>query len=148
MRKAERISSIQALLNSALAISKRSTCARRDVGCIIVDKHGRTLATGYNGTPRGREKCLYSPCTGAGAATGENLDGCGAVHAEQNALMHCRDVMKIHRIILTDSPCVTCAKMIANTSCKTIYYKNRYEGHFKRSSEILTEVGILLKRIK
>jgi dCMP deaminase len=65
-------------------------------------------------------------CTAAHAASGKDLDGCGAIHAEQNALLQCRDVYAIHSAFVTASPCITCTKLLLNTSCQRIHYLEEY----------------------
>lgn len=51
-----RISKTEYYLNIARAVSKRSTCLRRQYGCVIV-KNDEIIATGYNGSPRGTDNC-------------------------------------------------------------------------------------------
>lgn len=65
-------------------------------------------------------------CSGASAPSGTNLDGCQAIHAEQNALLQCRDIYQIHTAYVTASPCVTCCKLLLNTSCERIVYVEEY----------------------
>jgi len=111
----------------ATLVSYRSTCARRAVGCVLVNARGQVLSTGYNGVARGLPHCTEGhPCEGAGAASGTNLDACEAIHAEQNALLQCRDVEDIRWCYVTVSPCVTCVKLLLNTGCRTIIFRERY----------------------
>lgn len=65
-------------------------------------------------------------CPGAKAASGTNLDGCHAIHAETNALMQCRDVYEIDSIYVTSSPCISCTKMLLNTSCRRVVFLGDY----------------------
>lgn len=65
-------------------------------------------------------------CSGAEAPSGQSLDSCQAIHAEQNALLQCRDVYAIDTAYVTASPCVTCCKLLLNTSCKRIVFKEEY----------------------
>ena len=116
----------QVNISIAIDISKRSTCARRDVGCILVDKYGKWLSDGYNGVPAEWDHCKDQPCPGANAESGTNLSDCEAIHAEQNALMRCPDITKIHTCYITDSPCVHCVKMFLNTACQRIVYLREY----------------------
>jgi dCMP deaminase len=117
----------------------RSTCLRRSVGCVLVNKRGHALATGYNGVYAGAKHCnesgpLYPfretdyphACPGAQSLTGTNLDGCHAIHAEQNALLQCRDVWEIETCYTTTSPCMTCVKLLLNTSCQRIVFNEEY----------------------
>jgi len=130
----ERLTISEWAMGLAVQTSKRSTCLRRSVGCVLLDKHRHVLATGYNGVARGLPHCNHKDpyghfphkCPGSSAASGENLDGCEAIHAEQNALLQCRDVHQINVVYVTTSPCVTCVKLLLNTSCNEIIYKDEY----------------------
>lgn len=74
----------------------------------------------------GFEPSYPHACTGATAPSGQNLDGCHAIHAEQNALLQCRDIYAIDICYVTVSPCMTCAKLLLNTSCRRIVYLSEY----------------------
>jgi dCMP deaminase len=65
-------------------------------------------------------------CSGAHSPSGTNLDHCQAIHAEQNALLQCRDVYNIEACYVTTSPCMTCVKLLLNTSCQKIYFLDEY----------------------
>lgn len=111
----------------AKLVSTRGTCVRRKVGCVLVDEHNHILATGYNGVPAGFSHCDGGfPCSGAHAPSGTNLDECLAVHAEQNALLQCRDMHAIKTCYITNSPCITCTKLLLNTSCRRIVFTTPY----------------------
>ena len=99
-------------LRMALLVSERGTCVRRKVGCILVNKKNHVLATGYNGNPSGFMHCLDNPCKGANSKSGKDLDKCEAIHAEQNALLQCKDVYDIDTIYCTVSPCIHCVKSV------------------------------------
>jgi len=116
-------------LRIAEVVAMRATCVRRRVGCVLTDKHGRILATGYNGVATGLPHCTEGhPCKGANAKTGEDLDNCEAIHAEQNALLQCQDTQRIHTCYVTVSPCITCTKLLLNTSCRRIVFIEMYGG--------------------
>ena len=106
-------------LQMSSLVAKRATCRRRKVGCVLVDSKNHIVATGYNGVPTHFPHCLDNPCEGANEPSGESLDKCLAVHAEQNALLQLRsnDYLTAY---LTVTPCITCAKMIANSSIRRI----------------------------
>lgn len=142
----------------ALLTAQRSTCCRRQVGCVLLNSRGHIIATGYNGVAVGLPHCnevtprvlestptkdgetygnpefwelpevgiLRNACAGANSPSGTNLEGCQAIHAEQNALLQCRDVYEIHTACVTTSPCVTCCKLLLNTSCERIIFANTY----------------------
>ncbi len=106
--------------------ASRATCCRRQVGCILVDVHGHVLATGYNGVHAGAVHCTDVPCPGANQPSGQGLHLCQAIHAEQNALLQCKDSMAIHTVYVSTSPCVQCMRLIANTSVKRIVFAEAY----------------------
>ena len=120
----------------ALLTASRATCLRRPVGCVLLNARGHMLATGYNGVAAGQPHCNaydeFHPtgyphaCSSARAASGKDLDGCQAIHAEQNALLQCRDVYDIDTCYVTVSPCVTCTKLLLNTGCQRIVYLDEY----------------------
>lgn len=113
-------------LEIAQVVSKRATCARRRVGCVLVDKGNRVLATGYNGVPRGFRHCIDNPCAGASAPSGTGLDACLATHAEANALLQCGDTEAIDTCYVTASPCIHCTKLLLNTSCRRVVFLEEY----------------------
>jgi dCMP deaminase len=116
-------------LKIAELVALRSTCPRRAVGCVIVNGYGHILATGYNGVPKNYPHCIDTPCGGENFDSSTALNKCMATHAEQNALLQCSSIMTIDIIYCTTSPCITCAKLIANTSCKTVIYSNIYKDN-------------------
>lgn len=124
--KASRPSKAETGLRIAYTWALRGTCARRQVGCLLVDKQHHTLSTGYNGPAAGLDHCTERPCPGATLPSGQGLDLCEAIHAEQNALLYCPDVRLIHTCYTTSSPCITCVKLLLNTSCQKIVFCEEY----------------------
>lgn len=106
--------------------AQRATCRRRKVGAIFLNKKGHVIATGYNGNASGLPHCLDHPCNAATSASGTNLEACQALHAEQNALLQCKDVYEIDTAFITTSPCMTCTKLLLNTSCHRIVFIEDY----------------------
>lgn len=110
----------------AVITASRSTCCRRNVGAVLLNARGHVLSTGYNGVAAGQVHCIDKPCIGANSPSGTNLDGCQAIHAEQNALLQCRDIYDIDTCFVTTSPCMTCTKLLLNTSCKRVVFIDEY----------------------
>ena len=108
------------MMDIAKVLARRATCRKLRVGAVLVDDDYKILATGYNGVPQGMTHCVDTPCPGVHAPKGADL--CEAVHAEQNALMQCRDVGKIRTIFVTHAPCMRCTKMLLNTECWCIFF--------------------------
>lgn len=75
-------------LNIAKAVSLRSTCLKRQYGCVIVN-NDEIIATGYNGSPRGMVNCCDEGiCKRMNEPNNSGkYDECHSVHAEQNALI-------------------------------------------------------------
>ena len=113
-------------LKMALLVSERGTCARRKVGSIFINSKKHIIATGYNGNPAGHNHCIDKPCKGANSKSGTDLELCEAIHAEQNALLQCKDVYEIDIVYCTVSPCIHCVKLLLNTSARKIIFCEEY----------------------
>jgi dCMP deaminase len=123
-------------LQMASLVAQRSTCIRRSVGCVLTDIKSFVLATGYNGVASGLPHCnFHDPsaevgypyaCPGAFEKSGTNLHACHAIHAENNALIQCTRPQDIKTCYVTASPCVTCTRMLLNTSCERIVFLEEY----------------------
>ena len=107
--------------------SRRGTCGRRRVGCVLVDAAGFQVGAGYNGPASGAPHCsAAAPCAGFGAPSGTALDACESVHAESNALIRCDRPRDIHTCYVTTSPCADCVKLLRNTPCQRIVFGELY----------------------
>lgn len=114
-------------IHMAYLVAERGTCARRRVGCVLVDQQGVVLATGYNGVAAGRPHCNEGhPCAGAKLPSGQGLDQCQALHAEQNAILHLPDPRAVHSVYVTHSPCISCIKLLMGTSAKRLVFSYEY----------------------
>lgn len=119
----------QLWMNFAVEMATMGTCARRKVGCVLVDEKNKIISTGFNGVPPGWPHCnesAYARCPGADAISGTRLDECYANHAEVNALLHCDNVYRIKTCYVTSSPCVHCVKQLLHTSCTRIVFSEEY----------------------
>lgn len=145
----QRVSFDEYFMQLAHLVASRSTCLSRSVGAVIVrDNH--IIATGYNGAPRGVSHCLDTGCIRRehDIPSGERLDICKAVHAEQNAIIEAAYngvSTKGASIYVTVTPCFTCAKMLVNAGIKEIIIDGDYPSPSSRS--LFEEVGIKLKKL-
>lgn len=145
----QRVSFDEYFMQLAHLVASRSTCLSRSVGAVIVrDNH--IIATGYNGAPRGVSHCLDTGCIRRehDIPSGDRLDICKAVHAEQNAIIEAAYngvSTKGASIYVTVTPCFTCAKMLVNAGIKEIIIDGDYPSPSSRS--LFEEVGIKLKKL-
>lgn len=108
------------LMNSYL-ISKRSTCERLHVGCVIVQDK-RIVTTGYNGHIKG------APHVSKVEDGHEQM----TIHAEQNAIADAaaRGIKVAGSIAyMTHYPCINCAKNLIAAGVKQVIYVEDYNNN-------------------
>lgn len=125
-------------------VAKRSTCLRRQVGAVVVNDK-RILATGYNGAPSGLRHCDEVGCLRQqqGVASGDKLEMCRGLHAEQNAIIQAAlyGISLRNSVIYTNlEPCVTCSKMIINAGISRVVFRDPYPHSL--AHELLREAGV------
>lgn len=125
-------------------VASRSTCLRRQVGCVVV-KDRRILSTGYNGAPSGVAHCSETGCRRQreGIPSGERAEMCRGVHAEQNAIIQGARygvILQGATVYTTTEPCSICTKMIINAGIEEIIYKGDYPDEL--SQQLLKEAGV------
>lgn len=138
----ERLPKVLYYLNIAKAVSKRSTCLRRQYGAIIV-KNDEIIATGYNGAARGEPNCCDEGVCwreANGIPHGEQYEKCVAVHAEQNAIISAarRDMIGSTMYLygqengkaISATPCEICAKMIKNAGIENVVCAEAEDDEF------------------
>jgi dCMP deaminase len=118
-------------MSIARQVASRSTCLRRQVGCIIVLEK-RIVSTGYNGAPAGLPHCEEVGCLrdSRGVASGERQELCRGLHAEQNAIIQAAlhgTAVRGGTVFCTHKPCVLCTKMLINAGIRRVYYAEGYE---------------------
>ena len=127
----ERIDIDTYYLNIAKAVSKRSSCLKRQYGCVIVNNR-EIIATGYNGSPRDEPNCCekgYCKRLNVPHNSGQ-YDECDSVHAEQNCLISAsrRDMIgatlylygEENGHVIDAEPCPICMRMIKNAGIEKI----------------------------
>jgi len=131
-------------LKIALVVAERSTCRRHHVGAVAV-KNKHILATGYNGAPSGLKDCLELGCLRdeLKIPSGTRQEICRGIHAEQNVIIQA----SLHGVSLegstiyaTHTPCILCAKMLANAKIAQFVTFGKYnDGAF---INLFREAGI------
>ena len=137
-------------LGIARAVSKKSTCLKKQYGAVIV-KDDEVIATGYNDTCRKEAHC--TSCTKlSGNGDMAEYSACPAVHAEMNAIISAsRKEMLGADLYLAgfDSvsgdeieayPCEICLRLIKNAgidrviNCTGIIYHRADDGILYKGS--------------
>lgn len=127
----------------AESLAQRSTCARKAVGCVLLDSRKRILATGYNGVIKDAPHCNDYPCRGAANPDG---DDCEALHAEWNALIQCTKPDSVYYAFVTILPCFRCIKMLCNTGMLELVYKDTHSDEEKVLA-FLKKTSVTVRRI-
>jgi dCMP deaminase len=135
-------------LKQAYIESLQSKCVKHSVGCIITNKDGRIVASGYNGTPAGDHNCIdqfpnfkeevaeleSKKCNGEMTLNEQaklthlyeqhhKWSAEHEIHAEMNALLHSnRDDIQGGTLYCTHQPCADCSKNIANSGISRVVY--------------------------
>ncbi len=148
--KENRINIDEYFLKIAKVVAERATCRRHDIGAIIV-KDKQILTTGYNGAAAGTKDCLELGCLrdALKIPSGTRAEICRAIHAEQNAIIQAGlHGVQIEGATLycTHSPCIICAKMIANAKIIRVVTCGEYAD--KNFIPLFKEAGIKFEIIK
>ncbi len=120
----------------ARSLSKRSTCSRLQVGCVIASPdYRKVIAVGYNGGAAGQENGCESPDP-----------PCGHLHAEENACINCDVPRSTRKIVFcTNLPCPMCAKRLVNLGgVERVVYEEDYR--IKDGLTILKRASIEVAR--
>lgn len=158
-------------LEIAYIISQSSKCCSWRVGALI-EKNGRIISTGYNGSPAGAVNCCdhaeKEGWVGVRKHNGTGLRQEGLIptkkvllkehrpahsawsakneiHAELNAILFAaRNGMSIEgaTMYVTLSPCGDCAKAIAQSGIKKVVFSELYDRSTPDWSDILKESGV------
>ena len=145
-------------------------CVKHSVGCIITDKEGKIVASGYNGTPKGHENCgdrfptfhadieKYSKSDDPESVA--KLEALilehrewsfnNEIHAEQNALLHSDpEKRKGGTAYVNLQPCPTCAKMLAASGIsRVIFAKAYYRAEDEVSVDLFRKSKIEYKQVE
>ena len=120
INKNERLSWDEYFISISFLASKRSSCNRLNVGCIIV-KENRILTSGYNGFLKG------APHISRIVNEHEQF----TVHAEQNAICDAAHRgISLHNTTayITHYPCLNCLKLLISSGISEIKYLNDYKN--------------------
>jgi dCMP deaminase len=147
MKKLHRPDPDEYFLKIASVVAERSTCHRHHVGAVAV-KSKHILSTGYNGAAAGVKDCLELGCLRdeLQIPSGTRHEVCRGIHAEQNAIIQA----SLHGVSIenatiycTHSPCILCAKMLANARIKRFVTSGKYADN--AFLDLFKEAGIIFE---
>ena len=139
-------------IGNAINLSYLSHCVSRQVGCVI-EKDGRTLSTGINGTSSGDENCdeLF-PLEGFDPKAHREWSDVNEAHAELNAINWAAK----HGISLDGStlyctlqPCLQCSKNLPAVGIKRIVFKDLYDrvDSYEDQRLHLFKKGVIIEKL-
>lgn len=133
-----RLSWDEYFINLTFLVSKRSSCERLNVGCILV-KDSRVIAAGYNGfLPKASHKSVV-----------RNNHEQMTNHAEMNAICDCakRGASCDNAIAyITHFPCIICFKILAAAGIQKIKYHDDYKND-QLVKDLAMEMGISIQKL-
>ncbi len=144
----------ETFMDVAFAFAEHSTCIRKQVGAVLV-KDKRIIATGYNGSPHGIEHCKdkfknidFKELTTMGSPLNlqhHEFSETYEVHAEANVIAFCAkyetEIGDSCTLYTTLSPCVNCAKLMAQAGIKRVVYAEKYDRNTE-GIDLLKKMGI------
>ncbi len=125
------------LMRWAEDVSTDSTCAKIQVGAVLVNARGQVISTGFNGTPAGHLHCdEFFSGTMSRLALGEEVflsmhasfSEREELHAEQNCILYAPQASWAGTTLFcTWSPCFACGKVILTAGIKKVFYRTVYK---------------------
>jgi len=127
-----------------------STCGKKKYCAVLLDDFGHVVGIGYNGGPSGSVHCEDGGCPRylENSPSGSDYDNCIAIHAEANAFLHSDYSSRPSSIYVNGPPCFSCAKLIANSTVKNVYYiSDQSYSDWDKVEKFLIECGINLVEV-
>jgi dCMP deaminase len=123
---------VQHRLRQTIQLANLSSCTRRGVGAVAVDKNNITLSEAYNGWIRNSSfnTCgLDSDCKRNDLVSGTQTQ-IGCIHAEQNLVVNAArtgNSLIDSIVFLSTYPCLMCAKILVQAGVSKVFVlKNSY----------------------
>lgn len=138
------------VFNSIKEYAKESKCVRRKVAAAIVldllEPSWSEVLMELN-TPIA---CETLGCMRKGIKSGTQLEKCRAIHAEQNVIYYALNEgldLQGATMVVTHSPCMTCAKTIIQAGIREVIFGERYPNSLD-ALQLLQHEGISLFTVK
>ena len=145
----------KAFIDTTQSLKAMSHCTRLKVCCLIV-KNNRIISTGVNGTPKGFKNCdevftVKDRLTKDYSTRHHQFSEAYEVHAEMNAVLELGrntsiDSYENLELYCSTCPCPGCAKMIAQSGIKKVFYAEAYD-RMPDGAKNLQDFGIEVYKI-
>jgi dCMP deaminase len=122
----------------AYMISKRSSCKKINVGCVVVDNNKNIITTGYNGHVAGGEHRSIE----------RNGHEQMTIHSETNAIAIAgKKGASVYgaTAYVTHYPCINCAKILIASGIKKIIYDCEYKPD-ELCKELYADAGVIVEK--
>jgi len=129
-----------------LTLARRSSCVKAQQAALLI-KDNRIISFGVNGSPAGHINCAEE---GGEEICGKDSNGSCflGIHAEQNAIGYAaRNGINTDgcSVYCTQSPCISCAKLIVAAGIKEFFYLKKYR--LIEGVKFLEQAGVSIKRV-
>jgi deoxycytidylate deaminase len=117
--------SIRKFIDLAFCVAnEKSTCGRRKIGAVLLDKNQNVISVGYNSPPGevGGECACEGRNIPAGSGGANGITSCHAIHAESMAIDGVPNRDEIFSCFSTKAPCLACVEKLLQTGCREIYF--------------------------
>ena len=134
----------------AMIASFRSKDPSTKVGAVFVDSNNHQVTMGYNGFVAGIDETKIPWGKDPNAPLEEQKYGY-VVHAEANAILHCKGPLEGTRAYVTLFPCNECAKLIASSKVDEVIFlsdKHADKSHTKIARKIFDLAGIKYRKLE
>lgn len=108
------------MMEMAFTISKMSKDPSTKIGSVLVSPNKSSVSFGYNGFPKGMPDSakIWNNRENNKDFTKYDL----VIHSEENAIMNAKCDLTGWSMYITHSPCLGCAKKIAQSGVKNVFY--------------------------
>lgn len=127
-----------------------STCRTRQVGGVLV-RANRVVADGFNGNLPKHLHCDAGGCercNDPNVKSGEQLERCVCVHAEQNIISYCaKSGVTSHgtTLYLPATPCLDCFKLVVLSGIFEVVYDEPYPEAFAMITDLAIKSHVTLR---
>lgn len=131
-------------LNFCKSIAANSKCLSRQVGAILV-VNNTIVGTGFNRAPVQTKACKTCIRHKHNCKSGEALDLCKALHAEEIAILTAlkKNIdLSSATLYVSTSPCYQCAKLIVECKIKRVIASSKYNN--KLTDKLFKEANVEL----